>query len=88
MALLEIQNLVVDFATATGSLRAVDGINLTIDEGEIVAVVGESGSGKSVGMLAMMGLLPWTSTVTADLMIFDGQEIIKHLPIESAKMPR
>ena len=34
MALLEIVNLTVDFATATGSLRAVDGINLTIDEGE------------------------------------------------------
>ena len=76
MALLEIKNLTVDFATATGSLRAVDGINLTIDEGEIVAVVGESGSGKSVGMLAMMGLLPWTSTVTADHMIFDGKDLL------------
>ncbi|MDP6163250.1 MAG: ABC transporter ATP-binding protein [Candidatus Thioglobus sp.] len=86
MALLEIQNLVVDFATATGSLRAVDGINLTIDEGEIVAVVGESGSGKSVGMLAMMGLLPWTSTVTADLMIFDGQDLLNMSDKERRKI--
>jgi len=76
MALLEIKNLVVDFATATGSLRAVDGIDLTVDEGEIVAVVGESGSGKSVGMLALMGLLPWTSTVNADHIVFDGQDLL------------
>jgi len=76
MALLEIKNLVVDFATSTGSLRAVDGIDLTVDEGEIVAVVGESGSGKSVGMLALMGLLPWTSTVNADHIVFDGQDLL------------
>ena len=76
MALLEIKNLVVDFATATGSLRAVDGIDLTVDEGEIVAVVGESGSGKSVGMLALMGLLPWTSTVNADHIVFDGKDLL------------
>ena len=76
MALLEIVNLTVNFATATGSLRAVDGINLTIDEGEIVAIVGESGSGKSVGMLALMGLLPWTSTVTADRISFNGQDLL------------
>ena len=86
MALLEIKNLTVDFATATGSLRAVDGINLTIDEGEIVAVVGESGSGKSVGMLAMMGLLPWTSTVTADHMIFDGQDLLNMSDKERRKI--
>ena len=77
MALLEIANLTVDFATATGSLRAVDGIDLEIDEGEIVAIVGESGSGKSVGMLALMGLLPWTSTVSADRMFFDGQDLLR-----------
>ena len=76
MALLEIKNLVVDFATATGSLRAVDGIDLTVDEGVIVAVVGESGSGKSVGMLALMGLLPWTSTVNADHIVFDGKDLL------------
>lgn len=39
MALLEISNLTVDFATYTGSLRAVDGINLSVDEREILAIV-------------------------------------------------
>jgi dipeptide transport system ATP-binding protein len=66
MALLEITNLTVEFATVTGSLRAVDGINLSVDEREILAIVGESGSGKSVAMLALMGLLPWTAKVSAE----------------------
>ncbi len=38
---------------------------------------GESGSGKSVSMLALMGLLPWTATVTADEMTFDGQDLLR-----------
>jgi len=76
MALLEITNLTVEFATASGSLRAVDGVNLSIDEGEILAIVGESGSGKSVAMLALMGLLPWTAKVSADSMLFDGQDLL------------
>ena len=76
MALLEIANLTVEFATATGSLRAVDGVNLSVNEGEIVSIVGESGSGKSVAMLALMGLLPWTAKVSADSMLFDGQDLL------------
>jgi len=76
MVLLEIANLTVEFATATGSLRAVDGVNLSVDESEILAIVGESGSGKSVAMLALMGLLPWTAKVIADSMLFDGQDLL------------
>ncbi|UWQ92556.1 ABC transporter ATP-binding protein [Rhodobacteraceae bacterium M382] len=75
MTLLRIRNLSVDFATSSGSFRAVDGVDLTLDEGEILAIVGESGSGKSVSMLALMGLLPWTATITADEMSFQGQDL-------------
>ncbi len=76
MALLEIENLTVAFATAAGAFRAVDSVSLACDKGEILAIVGESGSGKSVAMLALMGLLPWTATVTADLMRFDGRDLL------------
>ncbi|EEQ96298.1 ABC transporter ATP-binding protein [Brucella intermedia] len=75
MALLEIKNLSVSFDTSTGPFKAVDGIDITVDKGEVLAIVGESGSGKSVGMLAVMGLLPKSATVTADVMTFDGQDL-------------
>src|SRR4029079_1580933 len=76
MALLEIENLVVEFQTSTGPFRAVDGVSLKVDAGEVLAIVGESGSGKSVSMLAAMGLLPWTAKVTADKMLFYGQKLL------------
>ncbi|MDE2198733.1 MAG: ATP-binding cassette domain-containing protein [Rhodospirillales bacterium] len=76
MALLELRNLVVEFATARGRFRAVDGVDLTIDAGEVLCVVGESGSGKSVSMLAVMGLIGWPGRVTADVMRFDGTDLL------------
>ncbi len=76
MALLEIENLTVEFKTGSGSFRAVDGVSLAVDKGEVLAIVGESGSGKSVSMLAVMGLLPWTAKVTADRMSFEGKNLL------------
>ncbi len=75
MPLLEIRNLSVTFATAAGAFKAVDGIDLDVETGEVVAIVGESGSGKSVAMLAVMGLLPKTATVTADRLAFAGEDL-------------
>ena len=86
MALLDIQNLVVEFQTASGPFRAVDGVSLHVDEREVLAIVGESGSGKSVSMLAVMGLLPWTATVTADRMSFNGRDLLKMSPAERRKI--
>ncbi|MGX5830294.1 ABC transporter ATP-binding protein [Mesorhizobium sp. 43Arga] len=86
MALLDIQNLVVEFQTASGSFRAVDGVSLHVDEREVLAIVGESGSGKSVSMLAVMGLLPWTAKVTADRMSFNGRDLLKLSPAERRKI--
>jgi dipeptide transport system ATP-binding protein len=75
MALLEIRNLAVEFGTARGRFRAVDGVDVTVEAGEILCIVGESGSGKSVSMLAAMGLIAWPGRVTADVMRFDGQDL-------------
>ncbi|MGB3418280.1 MAG: ABC transporter ATP-binding protein [Mesorhizobium sp.] len=75
MPLLEIENLVVEFDTASGPFRAVDGVSLHVDEREVLAIVGESGSGKSVSMLAVMGLLPWTAKVSADKALFAGKDL-------------
>jgi len=80
MGLLEIRNLSVEFQTALGPFRAVDSIDLTVEEGEVLGVVGESGSGKSVTMLAMMGLLPWTAKITADRLNFGGEDLLTVTP--------
>ena len=77
--LLSIRNLTVEFQTAGGLFRAVDGFDLDVNKGDIVSIVGESGSGKSVAMLALMGLLPWTANVTADRMEFMGRDL-RNLP--------
>jgi dipeptide transport system ATP-binding protein len=76
MPLLEIRNLAVEFQTHRGPFRAVDGIDLTLEPGELLGVVGESGSGKSVTMLAVMGLIAWPGKVMADVMRFDGIDLL------------
>ncbi len=86
MALLEIENLTVEFKTANGAFRAVDGVSMAVDAGEVLAVVGESGSGKSVAMLAVMGLLPWTATVTADRVSFDNRDLLNISPHDRRKI--
>ena len=75
MSLIEVRNLSVTFATRAGPFKAVDGFDLTVERNEVVAIVGESGSGKSVAMLAVMGLLPWTATVTADRIRLEDRDL-------------
>ena len=76
MPLLEVRNLTVEFATAGGAFRAVEASDFVVEPRDRLAIVGESGSGKSVAMLAVMGLLPWTATVTADKLMFDGHNLL------------
>ena len=78
--LLDIRGLSVSFATRSGPFRAVDGVSLQVAANEVLAIVGESGSGKSVAMLAVMGLLPWTASVSAERLAFDGQDLLALTP--------
>lgn len=73
---IEIENLVVEFPSSQGLLRAVDGVSLRVEEGEVLGIVGESGSGKSVAMLAAMGLVPFPGIVRADKLKVSGQNIL------------
>ncbi|MHA6689657.1 ABC transporter ATP-binding protein [Devosia sp. A449] len=86
MALLDIRNLTVSFDTSVGLFKAVDGIDVSVDGREVLAIVGESGSGKSVAMLAVMGLLPATATVTADKMEFEGRDLLSMSPADKRRI--
>ncbi|MFQ5984716.1 MAG: oligopeptide/dipeptide ABC transporter ATP-binding protein [Alphaproteobacteria bacterium] len=82
MALLDIAELSVEF----GTLRAVDGLNLTVEKGEVVGVVGESGSGKSVTALAIMGLVPYPGRVVAEQMSFAGRDLLALNRVERRRL--
>jgi dipeptide transport system ATP-binding protein len=75
MALLEIEDLHVDFPSQGAMLRAVEGVSLSLNEGEVLGIVGESGSGKSVTMLALMGLVAYPGRVRAKRMNFAGRDL-------------
>jgi ABC-type dipeptide/oligopeptide/nickel transport system ATPase component len=75
--LLSIRDLNVEFATRRGTVRAVNGVNLSIYPGQTLAVVGESGSGKSVSALSTMQLVPSPpGKVTDGSITFDGQDVL------------
>ncbi len=82
MALLEIENLTVEFVGRAGTLRAVDSASLEVEAGEVVGLVGESGSGKSVAMLAVMGLIGYPGRVSADKLVFDGNDLLRMTPAQ------
>ena len=77
MAFLDIENLSVDFVSGKNVTHAVNGLTLSINEGETLAVVGESGSGKSVTALSVLQLLPYPSARHPSGSIkFRGQEMM------------
>lgn len=82
MSLLNIENLSVQFGPVDNPFRAVDGLSLQVQEGEIVGIVGESGSGKSVTMMALMGLLAGQGRISADALQFDGKDLLTLKPRE------
>jgi len=74
MSLLEIDNLSVRYGAADAP-PVVDGLDLRLEAGEVLAIVGESGSGKSQAMLALLGLIDPPGQVVADRLQFAGREL-------------
>jgi peptide/nickel transport system ATP-binding protein len=74
-ALLEIDDLQVEFSTHDGIVHAVNGVNLFVRRGETLAVVGESGSGKSVSALSVMGLIDKPGRIAGGNILFEGTSL-------------
>ena len=88
MALLELQGLATHFRTEAGWLRAVDGVDLSVDRGETVCIVGESGSGKSVTAMSVLKLLPMPpGRIVAGRVLWDGRDLVP-LPAEAMRSLR
>jgi oligopeptide transport system ATP-binding protein len=76
--LLEIKNLTTRFRTHEGVVNAVNGVGLTLAEGEILSIVGESGCGKSVSMLSVLRLIPRPpGVVEAGEVWFGGRDLLR-----------
>ena len=73
--LLAISDLSVTFATDRGHVQALDGVSLSLNAGETLAVVGESGSGKSVTALSILGLLGDSGRVSHGSIEFGGEDL-------------
>ena len=75
---LEVKDLSVRFHTKKGVVTAVDGVDFTIQSGEILGIVGESGCGKSVTSLSILGLLSENAEIGAQSRIlFEGENLLE-----------
>ncbi len=87
LPLLEVKDLVVEFPTRHGTLRALDQVSFSIAPGEILGVVGESGAGKSLTGAAIIGLLEPPGRIASGEILLDGRRIDK-LPYEQLRQIR
>jgi peptide/nickel transport system ATP-binding protein len=83
MALLEVNQLVTEFDTDEGVVRALDGVSFSIEPGETLGIVGESGCGKSVTALSIMRLLPQPmGRIVAGEVLFRGRNLVRESIVE------
>ncbi|MBN1177040.1 MAG: ABC transporter ATP-binding protein [Dehalococcoidales bacterium] len=76
--LLRVNNLVTQFKTESGLVKAVDGVSYYIDEQEIIGLVGESGCGKSVSQLSVMQLISAPGEIADGEIIFEGKNLLDY----------
>ena len=85
-ALLQVAGLATHFFTRAGVVKAVDGVDLSLDRGRILGLVGESGSGKSVTGFSILGLVDPPGRIVAGSIRFDGRELVGLPPEELRRL--
>lgn len=84
--LLEIKDERLSFFTPAGEVKALNGVSLSMDEGEVLGIVGESGSGKSVTAYSVMGLTAYPGKLVGGTIRFNGHQIDKMTEKEFRKI--
>jgi len=77
MALLEVKDLQVEFPLARITLKALHGINFSLEKGDRLGIVGESGAGKSVAAFAILNLLTRPGRISGGEILFEGDDLSK-----------
>ncbi len=84
--ILEVKDLRTYFHTADGIVKAVDGVDLQVDKGEILGLVGESGCGKSVTSLSVLRLVPFPGRVEEGQILYQGRDLLTLSKEEMAEL--
>jgi peptide/nickel transport system ATP-binding protein len=74
--ILDIRDLCVDYVTERGPIRAIDHLDLTVENGEILGIAGESGSGKTTLAKALIRILPAPGIISSGTVMFKGRDIL------------
>jgi len=75
-AVLDVRNLVVEYRSSRGVVRAVDGVSFAVPKGAIVGLVGESGCGKTTVARAITGVMHQSARVAGGALLFKGEDLI------------
>ena len=75
--ILRIEQLKTHFYTWAGIVKAVDGVNIDVNEGETLGLVGESGSGKSVTALSIINIVPSPGKIVEGRIIYKGENLLE-----------
>ncbi|MFG1621852.1 ABC transporter ATP-binding protein [Kribbella sp. NPDC049227] len=81
---LHVHGLVTEFRSRRGTVRAVDGVSLTVPRGGVLAVIGESGSGKSAMLRSIIGINPPTTLITGEISV-GGRDLLTMSPRDRRK---
>ncbi len=76
-AILEIEDLKLDFLTEEGTVKALDDVNITVKKGEIHGLIGETGCGKSVTSFTTLGLLDDNARIRGGRVLYKGRDLLK-----------